>query len=331
MQDEHGSLDVSLTGMEFPEWKQSLEELVEEVGTFQPLGDQHFSTFVDAGKTLLVTFEMAEAVRTQAKDARPLGFELVLSKGWSHLGLLAEDHTWFREERLYGYFDRLIDDGFFEDFDRVVFYGAGACAYAAAAYSVAAPGATVIAVQPQATLDARMTEWDPRFPEAKRLNFTDRYGYAPDMLDASDRSYVIYDPREDLDAMHATLFARPNVSRLRVTHLGDEIESTLASMGILMPMIEKAGDGTLSDLEFFRLYRIRRSHGTYLRALLNRLDTEDRPYLSVLVCRNVVARMRAPRLRRRLNTLMKAAEEGKFRPPPKVAGDTEPPEAPELD
>ena len=48
--------------------------------------------------------------------------------------------TWFRDNRVYGYFDRLIADGFFEDFDTVIFYGAGSCGYAAAAFSVAAPG-----------------------------------------------------------------------------------------------------------------------------------------------------------------------------------------------
>jgi hypothetical protein len=50
--------------------------------------------------------------------------------------------------------------GFFDDFDQVVFYGAGQCGYAAAAFSVATPGATVVAIQPQATLDPRVTEWD---------------------------------------------------------------------------------------------------------------------------------------------------------------------------
>jgi hypothetical protein len=43
-----------------------------------------------------------------------------------------------------------VDDGFFDEFEQVIFYGSGSSGYAAAAFSVAAPGATVIAVQPQA-------------------------------------------------------------------------------------------------------------------------------------------------------------------------------------
>ena len=34
---------------------------------------------------------------------------------------------------------------------------------------------------------------------------TSRYGYAPDMLDAAHRGWVLYDPRERLDAMHSAL------------------------------------------------------------------------------------------------------------------------------
>ena len=40
-------------------------------------------------------------------------------------------------------------------------------------------------MQPQATLDPRVAEWDDRFLHMRRTDFTDRYGYAPDMLDAA--------------------------------------------------------------------------------------------------------------------------------------------------
>ena len=40
---------------------------------------------------------------------------------------------------VYGFFDQILDDGFFDEFDTIIFYGAGPCGYAATAYSVAAP------------------------------------------------------------------------------------------------------------------------------------------------------------------------------------------------
>ena len=46
-----------------------------------------------------------------------------------------------------------IDDGFLDQFDDVIFYGCFAGGYAAAAYSVSYPMATVIAINPQATLN----------------------------------------------------------------------------------------------------------------------------------------------------------------------------------
>ena len=109
----------------------------------------------------------------------------------------------------------LVYDKFFDDFDQVVFYGAGPRGYAAAAFSVAAPGATIVALQPQATLDPRVTEWDDRHLKIRRTHFTSLYGYAPDMLDAAKQAYVIYDPYERLDAAHAAMFTRSNVKTPR--------------------------------------------------------------------------------------------------------------------
>ncbi len=180
----------------------------------------------------------------------PLGWEMAERHGWSQLCILAHSETWFRHRAVYMFFDRLVDEGFFDEYDQVVFYGSGSCGYAAAAYSVAAPGATVIALQPQATLDPRVTEWDPRFDHMRRVSFTDRYGYAPDMLDAAERAFVLYDPEETADAMHAALFTRPNVTKLRCRYLDGEIEAFLRRMQILQPLLVKAMDGSLTRSGF---------------------------------------------------------------------------------
>lgn len=219
MQEQDNTIEASLAGLSQAAWKQRIEDIAEENGMFQPLGPRHFATFIDEKPTLLVTFETVQGIRALSDTARPFGFDMVRAQGWSHLCVVSDGDTWFRNPKVYGFFDRLIDDGFFEDFRQVVFYGAGPCGYAAAAFSVAAPGATVIAVQPQATLEPRRTEWDDRFPQMRRTSFTDRYGFAPEMLDAVQAAFVLYDPRETQDAMHATLFDRPGVHRLRLTNM----------------------------------------------------------------------------------------------------------------
>ncbi|UWQ52522.1 phosphoadenosine phosphosulfate reductase [Leisingera caerulea] len=317
MQDGLENLDEDLSGLKPAEWKARMVALAEEHGMFQPLGNRHFATFIDQGNTLLVTFETMQGIHNLSDLAQPLGFDLVKNLGWSHMCVVSDGDTWFRDSGIYGFFDQLIDDGFFDEFDNVIFYGAGPCGYAAAAYSVAAPGAVVVAVQPQATLDPRMTEWDDRFAEMRRLSFTDRYGYAPDMLDAADQAYVIYDPQERLDAMHASLFARKNVTRLRAMHMGDAVQTRLIEMEMLYHILSLAGSRKLTGGAFYKLFRSRRNNSFFLRNLLGRLEREDRPYLMALMCRNVTERMRAPRFRRRLRELEQRAEEGGFTFPPK--------------
>jgi len=266
-----------------------------------------------------VTFETIAGIEALSDTAQPIGFDIVRATGWSHLGLISDGDTWFRDRNVYAYFDRLIDDGFFEDFDQVLFYGAGPCGYAAAAFSVASPGATVLAIQPQATLDPRVAGWDDRYRHMRRTSFTDRYGYAPDMLDAADRAFVIFDPHERLDSMHAALFTRSNATKLRVPHLGSAIETDLFEMQMLYRLIVQACSGKLSADGFYALWRARRDHPPYLRALMHRLDSADRPYLLAALCRNVIARRPGPRFRRRLDALEAQAERGEITLPPDPA------------
>lgn len=316
MQVASNSIDTSLAELDTAGWKERLIAQAEANGMHQQLGKRHFATFIDRQSTLVVTFETVQGIQALSQSAQPFGFELVRSQGWSHLCIISDGDTWFRNSRIYGFFDQLIDDGFFEEFETVLFYGAGPCGYAAAAYSVAAPGATVVAVQPQATLDPRMTEWDDRFPQIRRTSFSDRYGYAPDMLDAAQNAFVIYDPREELDAMHATLFERSNVTRLRMPGMGGALQTRLVEMEILFPILTLAGTARLDEAAFYKLYRARRTNGPYLHGLRARLDAEERPYLLAQLCRNVISRMNAPRFRRRLAALKKQSDAGEIQLPP---------------
>jgi len=290
---------------ETKDWLANLEDIGEERGYFESLGTHHFAVLTDTAPTLLVTFETIESIREDSENDLPIGFDLVSENGWSHLCIIANGNTWFRDKTLYAYFDRLIDDGFFEDFDQVIFMGSGMCGYAAAAYSVVAPGCTVMVFNPLATLDPRVTEWDDRFQYMRRTSFTDRYGFAPDMIEAANRVYVFYDPEEEMDAMHAALFTRPHVTKLRCRHLGRHIMQDFIHMDILQPMLETAGKNGAVASHFSRLFRARHNYLPYLRRLLMRLDDDDRSILSGLLCRDVVSRIKAPRFQRRLNEIEK--------------------------
>jgi hypothetical protein len=300
MADNSLNFDTSLAGMKKADWLTAVEELCDEDGYFERLGKRHYAAFVEKSATLLVSFETLQGIPALSALAQPFGWEMMQEHDWSNLCIASDGDTWFRDKAVYGYFDRLIDDGFFDEFEQVIFYGAGPCAYAAAAFSVASPEARVLAVQPQATLDPRITEWDDRFSDMRRVDFTSRYGYAPDMLDGASAAYIVYDPRERLDAMHAALFTRPNTKKMRIPHMGNAIQTDLLEMAQLGPLLLAIAGDTLDELSFARMMRARRMHSPYLRNLLATLDADGRETLALALARNVTTRMNAPRFARRL-------------------------------
>lgn len=308
MQDTHQSFETALTGLGWSEWLRAADEIVEADGHVETLGPDHAAVFYEDKPTLLVTFETHQGIARLSQPAHPLGWSLVKALGWSHLCIVANAETWFRERHVYGYFDRLADDGFFDEFDQVIFYGAGACGYAAAAFSVAAPGSKVLALHPHATLDPRVTEWDDRYPQMRRTAFDDRYGYAPDMLDAAAGAVVIYDPEIKLDAMHAALFTRPNVTKFRVRHLGDQLEHSLMGMGVLLRILAQFSADKLDRVALARLFRGRRTHVPYLKRVLAKLEQTGRLRLTALWCQCILRRTPGPRFRRAARAAYDAAE-----------------------
>ena len=286
-------------------WLAMMDQIGDEAGYFEPLGARHWAFFVDEAPTLLVTFEQAEDICARPGQM-PLGHDIAKAKGWSHLCIIADGDTYYRDHRVYGYFDRLVDDAFFEDFDSVLFMGAGVQGYAAAAFSVAAPGSCVVAINPRATLAPAIAGWDKRAVKARKLDFSSRYGYAPDMIDGAGRVFVLHDPDMAEDAMHAALFRGRHVTHLRCPRLAGRLEWAFTHMQLFTPLTEAAMDGTLTPLRFAQMWRGRRNFGPYLRMLLNRAETAGRPKLEKMICQNVSARLKAPRFSKRLADILAA-------------------------
>ena len=289
----------------------ALDRIGEDAGYFQTLGPRHWAFFVDEAPTILVSFEQIDDIRTRPGQM-PLGHDIARQFGWSHLCLIADGDTFYRDDRVYGYFDRLVDDAFFEDFDHVLFFGAGVQGYAAAAFSVAAPGSTVVALAPRATLAPSVAGWDKRLMPARRLDFTTRYGYAPDMTDGARQLVVIHDPDCVEDAMHATLFQGPYVMQLRAPHLGGRLDLAFDQMGIAAALVQAAIEGTLTPQRFAALWRARRDFGPYLRALLSQARAKGRVPLEKRICQNVAQRLNAPLFRERLADILAAEAEAEL-------------------
>jgi len=291
MSDRQLAIDLKLTDLRANDWLGKIDDFCEEHGFFEQLGREHCAGFLRAGNKLLVTFENFQSVRENNIDAEPRGFAYTRHDGWSLLSVFSFKQSWFRDEHLYAFFDRLVDQGFFDKYENVLFYGGdGGAAYAAAAYAVAAPAATVIALRPQATLDPASAGWDPRYRKARKHNFANRYGYAPEMIAAAKSVFVAYDPIQRLDACHAALFQRPNVVLLPCLVLGEDLDQAFDRLGIHDVLIKLAMDGILDRRRFMRLLRARRSDPAYVRALVRQLLITGHPLLARNICDDRIKR-----------------------------------------
>ncbi|KZY31478.1 phosphoadenosine phosphosulfate reductase [Roseovarius sp. HI0049] len=301
MQDRTNPTETDLSGLAWGDWSDRMHEVAGDDGFAQRLGAHHTAVFIEQKPVLLVTFESYDAIRERSDAAHPIGWEMTKALGWSQLSLVSEGDTWFRDRQVIGFFDRLIDDGIFEEFEQVIFYGAGPGGYAAAAYSVAAPGAKVLALQPQATLDPRVTDWDDRFRHMRRTDFTSRFGYAPDMLDAAAEAFILYDRENELDAMHAALFTRPNVTKIRVRFFDLNLESSLLRMKVLYRMLAQMSADKLTPVATAKLLRARHKDAPYQFTLLRHLQGQARHRLVLHLCNDVLRRRNARPFRKAVN------------------------------
>lgn len=284
MNDPQLAIETNLKNLELNDWIGQIDDICEEFGFFEQLGTSHCAGFLEAGNNLIVTFESARSVLAHNTDAEPRGFAYARHDGWSHLALISFGDSWFRDETVYDFFDRMVDDAFFEDFENILFYGSDAGAYAAAAFSVTAPGATVVALRPQATLDVASAGWDTRYRQFRRMCFTGRYGYAPEMIDGAKNVFIAFDPLMRLDAGHAALFRKPHVTLLPCPLLGSNLDQAFDRLGIHDVLIKLAMDGSLDERRFTQLLRARRYDDTYARNLIARLIRTKHESLARIIC-----------------------------------------------
>jgi hypothetical protein len=285
-----------------PDWTTLARSLAGPRGFFHDNGAHSF-LYIPRGDTLVVTFDNLDIAMTKRADRRPWGFHFIEKQGWSMLGVMAGGWTWYRDPWVAARFDRLAAEGFFARFARVVFYGASMGGYAAAAFSPACPGADVVAISPQSTLDRTVVPWETRYKVAWGRDFSGRYGDAARAADAARRVTLLYDPYEALDAGHADRFDGANVMKLRTPLLGHRLGSSLHQMGILNPIILAALDGTLTEAAFYRSLRARRTFPRYQRELFDRAVGRNHPRLARAMGEWVLARGENRHIRQALRGL----------------------------
>lgn len=251
------------------DWAQIAKQLAGKDGFYTAQGAHSF-LYIPRGKTLVVTFDNLDIAMNKRDTRRPWGFEFIEKQGWSMLGVMAGGWTWYRDPWVEAEFDRLATEGFFTQFERVVFYGASMGGYAAAAFCAAHPGADVVVISPQSTLDKAIVPWETRYKVAWDKDFSGKYGDAAAASRTARQVTILYDPYEPLDAGHADRFEAENAVKLRTPLMGHRLGSSLHQMGILNPIILSALDGTLTEGQFYSRLRARRTFPRYQRELFAR-------------------------------------------------------------
>jgi len=271
-------------------WSEIARELAGDKGYFKDCGEHSF-LYVSRSDTLVVTFDNLDIAMTKRDDRRPWGYSFIEAENWSMLGVMANGWTWFRDDAVVAEFDRLRDSGFFDQFRRVVFYGASMGGYGAAAYSAAAKGSIVFVISPQSTLDKSLVPWELRYKKVWGRDFSGPYGDASISSQGASEVHLMYDPFVPPDAAHAARFTGKNVTHWRCPMLGHRLGSSLQQMGILRDIARKSIEGELDRLTFYRLLKKRHTFARYQRELANLALERDRPALALKVC-NYVLRQR---------------------------------------
>jgi hypothetical protein len=270
-------------------WASIARELAGDAGFYRENPDHSF-LYIKRGDTLVVTFDNLDIAMEKREDRRPWGFSFIEKQGFSMLGVMANGWTWYRDPWVWQQFDDLRDSGFFTHFKRVVFYGASMGGYAACAFVAACPGADVVAISPQSTLDKALVPWETRYHTAWGRDYSGAYGDAAQVSKAAGRVTLLFDPYEPLDAAHVARFDGPNVMKLRTPLLGHRLGSSLQQMGILSQITLGALNGTLTELEFYRTIRARKTFQRYQRELFKRALARGRTGLARKLGRWVLTR-----------------------------------------
>lgn len=285
------------------DWAGIAAGLAGEEGWYRANSDHSFLFVPRDADTLVVTFDNLDIAMEKREDRRPWGFSFIEKQGWSMLGVMANGWTWYRDPWVWDQFDDLAQSGFFKGFRRVVFYGASMGGYAACAFSAAHPGCEVLAISPQSTLDKTLVPWETRYVIAWGRDFSGRYGDAALVSAAAAKVTLLYDPYEALDSAHVARFENPNVLKLRAPLLGHRLGSSLQQMGVLSPITLGALNGTLTEVDFYRTLRARKTFGRYQKELFKKAMARGRPDLARRVGRFVLTRGANRYIRKEMATL----------------------------
>ena len=189
-------------------------------------------------RRLMVTFEHASENPNRADVFRyGWGSKRFRGQRVSHICVKPKASNWYRNPDLAVALTNLRDNGMFDQFETIVTYGGSMGGFAALAYADLIKATTVLALNPQTTLDLTKVPWETRFEEAQAQDWTGPYSDAVGKSVAAKQVLCVYDPFTPRDAMHVGRLDQPNLVHLRAPFLGHGIAEPLHELGILWRLL----------------------------------------------------------------------------------------------
>ena len=273
-----------------------------EIGTKRGFFRDHEFTcamFARGNKQLVVSF--CNLASFQDEPRMPWLYGKSQQYGWSILGIMTKKKDWYRNDSAPGIIRDLVAEGFFLQFDRVVFTGTSMGGFAALTLSSLVPGSHVLVFSPQTTLDASLVPFDRRYKWARKN--TD-WSYpelkdAAELTQASEKIYIALDPMVPEDRQHADRISPDNLIRLDCRFMGHTLPNSLKRAGVLDHLICNVMDGSFNKEQFYKEFRSgRRKMTTWRKALINTATERNHPRLALAVCDQTLRETGGPYFRK---------------------------------
>jgi len=242
---------------------------------------RHSLMFIKRPSTrLLVTFDNLSNVNDAAPLREPWAYKFARDNGLSHLGVMAHVSDWYRDADLIRRFERLVQKGFFDGYDRVTFAGVSMGGYAAMAFGSLVEGSHVIAINPQTTLDEGLVPWETRYENGRRQDWTLPLGDAAALTGKLGRLNVFYDPYHELDQKHLDRLSGDNIRIFKCWFSSHKTAVFLRKIDALKAVMQHCIFDELTEPVFYKLYRGRRDLPWYRGALSAYFTESGRPEIA---------------------------------------------------
>ncbi len=262
---------------EFAVWQQALSFLSNNEGFFRKLKNNSIVYIKPPGATrLYVGFDDLSRLGGKSPQRDPWGIKFALQQGWAYLGVMPDSSYWYRDDELFDALEGLSADGLFDGYEKILFSGTSMGAYASLAFADIAPGANVLAFAPQNTLDPKKVPWERRFERGRAADWSGRYREGADGIARANQVYVLYDPLERGDKLHANMVQGDNVEKRIAYGCGHRIALIARNIGALKGLTIHAMEGELTPENYRELMAWRGATTVYRQNIVKRLKAKRR-------------------------------------------------------